>query len=179
MKIFIDAGHGGTNFGAVANGLKESFIDLQVALKLGDILIANGYDVRFSRTKDINLTLFERAQMANKWEADFFVSIHCNSAASRMADGSETFVYRLGTVAAAFGESIQKHLVAENGLKNRGLRVADFTVLVVTGMPAALVELAFISNPNEAKLLSSDDFQKRCAIGMANGIIGYVNGKRF
>ena len=177
MKIFIDPGHGGTSLGAVANGLKESNINLQVAIKLGEILEANDCQIKFSRTTDTNLTLFERAQMANSWNADYFVSIHCNSAASRQANGSETFVYKLKTAAANYGECIQNQLVAENGLKNRGLKVADFTVLVVTRMPAALVELAYISNPQEAKLLSSNDFQMRCANGIAGGIIGYASGR--
>ncbi len=175
MKIFIDPGHGGANTGAIANGLKESEINLDVALKLGDILKNSGYEIKYSRITDINLTLFERAQMANNWHANYFVSIHCNSAASRQANGSETFVYKFETPAAIYGESIQTQLILQNGLRNRGLREADYTVLTATKMPAALVELAFISNPQEARLLSSSEFQMRCARGIANGIINYVN----
>lgn len=177
LKIFIDPGHGGTNVGAVANGLKESDINLSVSLKLGSILKDNRYEVKYSRESNTNLTLFERAEMANNWNANYFVSIHCNSAASRQANGSETFVYKLGTSTAAYGESIQTQLVLQNGLKNRGLKEADFTVLVATKMPAALVELAFISNPYEAKLLSLPEFQMRCARGIADGIINYVSNK--
>lgn len=177
VKIFIDPGHGGTNVGAVANGLRESDINLAVSIKLGDILRINGYAIKYSRTSDINLTLSERAQMANNWNANYFVSIHCNSAASRQANGTETFVYKLGTPTAVYGQSIQTQLVLQNGLRNRGLKAADFTVLTATKMPAALVELAFISNPQEAKLLSTPEFQMRCARGIANGIIDYVSSK--
>ncbi len=177
MKIFIDPGHGGTNVGAVANGLKEADINLAVAIKLGDILKNSGYEIKYSRDKDTNLTLSERAQMANSWNADYFVSVHCNSAASRQANGSETFVYKLNTPTAQYGQSIQTQLVLQNGLRNRGLKQADFTVLVATKMPAALVEIAFISNPQEAKLLADPEFQMRCARGIANGIMNYVSNK--
>ena len=77
MKIFIDPGHGGNNPGAVgANGLREADVNLDVALRLGRILTEWGYEIMYSRTEDATVSLSQRANMANNWGADYFVSVY-------------------------------------------------------------------------------------------------------
>lgn len=176
MRIFIDAGHGGSNPGTIGtNGLKESTVNLDVALKLGRILQNNGYTVNYSRTTDINVSLSQRATLANEWGADYFVSIHCNSNTDPNIGGTSTFYYRSGTIAESFAIVVNTNLVNQIELRNIGTFSANFAVLRLTSMPAILVELAFLSNPREATLLATNSFRENCAIGISNGIIQFTS----
>lgn len=175
MKIFLDPGHGGSNPGAVsATGLREADVNLDTSLKLGRILVTWGYQVNYSRTDNTSVSLSQRARMANNWNADYFVSIHCNSSVNPNANGTETFYYRIGSIAENFAYTVNEALVRQIELRNRGIQDRDLAVLRLTTMPAILVELAFISNPAEAQLLSTNEFRQNCAIGIANGIAEFT-----
>lgn len=95
--VVIDAGHGGAKPGAVGRQCKEKALTLQMALKLGKLIEDNYPDVKvvYTRTKDVDITLSERAHMANRAKADLFISIHCNSWASSTPTGVETYVMGL------------------------------------------------------------------------------------
>lgn len=176
MRIFLDPGHGGSNPGAIGvNGLKESEVTLDVALKTGRLLQAEGYTVNFSRTSQINVSLQERARLANTWGADYFVSIHCNSNVNPIYKGTETFYYRNGTVAENFAFAVNTALVNEINTRDLGIFTANFAVLRLTRMPAILVELAFLSNPEEAELLATESFRQKCAVGVSQGIIDFTH----
>lgn len=176
MKIFIDPGHGGTNPGAIGiDGIQEADINLDVALRLGAILAENGYDIEYSHTGDETVSLAERARRANSWGADYFVSIHCNSNTDPSIGGTETFYYREGTTAQRFAETVNTALVNVINLRNIGTFARNLAVLRLTRMPAILVELAFVSNPTEAALLSTPSFRQDCAVGIANGIIEFTS----
>lgn len=175
MKIFIDAGHGGDNPGAVSStGLKEADVNLDVAFKLGRRLEEYGYSILYSRTENVTVGLRERADLANEWGADYFVSIHCNSNVNPIYTGTSTYYYKPDTTSSRFALTVNNALVAMIGTKDLGTLQANFAVLRLTRMPAILVELAFISNPYEAKLLSTEAFRENCAIGIANGIIEFT-----
>lgn len=175
MKIFIDPGHGGSNPGAVsATGLQEATVNLDVALKLGRILQNWGYEIKYSRTENVTVSLTERSALANEWGADYFVSIHCNSNESTSAAGTSTYFYRVGTVAESFARVVNTNLVRQIELPDLGIFSANFSVLRRTVMPAILVELAFISNPAEARLLSTNTFRQNCAVGIANGVAQFT-----
>lgn len=175
MKIFIDPGHGGGDPGAVGpSGLTESSVNLDVALRLGNLLNESRQTVKYSKTTNISMSLAERARLANEWNANYFVSIHCNSAENPTANGTETFCYRTGITAEQLAKSVQNNLIAQIGLRDRGVKTANFAVLRLTTMPAILVELAFISNPEEERLLDSNKFRQNCAIGIANGIMAFI-----
>lgn len=177
MLIFIDAGHGGTNPGAVnAMGLEEADINLDVALRLGRLLQSYGYVVEYSRTEDITMSLTERSRLANQAGADYFISIHCNSNVNPNVNGTETFFYRENTIAQDFAIVVNNALVAQIGTRNIGTFPANFSVLRRTQMPAILVELAFISNPQEAELLATPSFREQCAIGISNGVREFTGG---
>ncbi len=176
MRIFLDPGHGGVNPGAIGiNGLNESEVNLDVALRTGRLLQQEGYTVNYSRTTDVNLSLAERARLANEWGADYFVSIHCNSNTNPIYKGTETFFYREGSVAEDFAVVVNNALVDEIETKNLGVFAANFAVLRLTRMPAILVELAFLSNPEEAALLATDSFRQKCAVGVSRGIIDFTS----
>jgi len=175
MKIFIDPGHGGDNPGAIAaSGLEEATVNLDVSLRLGDILTSRGYEVNYSRTTNVNVSLAQRARLANLWGADYFVSIHCNSAVNTTYNGTESFYYRVGTVAQRFAETVNTALVRQIELVDLGVKARNLAVLRLTSMPAILVELAFLSNPREARLLATESFRQNCAVGISNGIIEFT-----
>lgn len=177
-KIFIDPGHGGANPGAIAaSGLEEATVNLDVALRLGRILTSWGYTVNYSRTENVDVSLAERARLANEWGADYFVSIHCNSAVNTEYNGTETFYYKVGTVAEGFAAVVNTALVNQIGLKDLGIKARNLAVLRRTYMPAILVELAFLSYPPEAALLAEPSFREQCAIGIANGIRQFTTGE--
>ncbi len=176
MKIFIDPGHGGKDPGAVAaSGLQEAGVNLSVSLMLGQILQDQGIDVIYSRTTNVFVSLSDRAKMANDWGANYFVSVHCNSSEITSAGGSETLFYKPGGRAEALAGDIQVALVKANGLQNRGIKAQNVAVLRLTKMPACLVELGFLSNPEEAALLAKPEFQRICAQGIADGIDNYLS----
>ncbi len=176
MKIFLDPGHGGNNPGAIGpNGLEEAYVNLDVALRTGRILQSNDISVRYSRTDNSTVSLSERANLANNWGADYFVSIHCNSNVNPIYKGTESFYYREGTTSENFARVVNTSLVSQIGTRDLGIFQANFAVLRLTRMPAILVELAFISNPEEAEQLATPSFRENCAIGVANGIIEFTS----
>jgi len=175
MKIFIDPGHGGTDPGAVGSGLKESDINLDTALRLERILVRRGFDTKMSRTTDVFVPLAERAEMANNWGADYFISVHSNASEDPTASGIETLYYKENTPGMYLASEIQNQLVLQNGLVDRGIIPRpNLAVLRLTSMPAVLVELGFLSNPTEAKLLGTPEFRQRSAQGIADGLSEYL-----
>ncbi len=180
-KIFIDAGHGGTDPGAIANGVTEQDVNLNVARQLAELLRKNGYEVMEYRTTKVenvlpqkNADLSNRANMANRWGADYFISIHSNSSLNPSANGFEAYVYRLNSRAAELAESIVKSVVNNLGSKNNGVRQANFAVLRRTRMPSVLLELGYVSNPTEALNLNSSAWQKAVAEAIYEGIYNFV-----
>ena len=173
-KVFIDAGHGGSDPGALGFGYRESDLNLQIAKKIESKLKSRGIDVKMSRTSDIYYSLSERAEMANDYGADAFVSIHQNSAESTSANGIETYYNRNKEEDKPLSNDIQTQVINKTGSTNRGVKNAEFTVLVKSNMISALVECGFISNESEVKNLSDSDYQDKLATGIADGIENYL-----
>ena len=173
-KVFIDAGHGGTDPGALGYGYRESDLNLQVAKKVEAKLKSKGIDVKMSRNSDIFYSLSERAEMANDYGADAFVSIHQNSAEAKSANGIETYYNRKKEEDRPLSNDIQKQVISQTGANNRGVKNAEFTVLVKSKMISALVECGFISNESEVKKLSDSSYQDKLATGIADGIEEYL-----
>lgn len=170
-KVTIDPGHGGNDPGAVGNSIRECDINLPVALKAGKILENHGVSVQYTRISDTTVSLQQRTDMANKWRADVFVSIHCNSA-SLTAYGIETFAYQ--PTYRKLADSVHHELMLDDSLYycNRGVKFADFHVLRETNMAACLVETAFISNYRDSQLLVMK--QDEYAVAIAKGVLGYL-----
>ena len=173
-KVFIDAGHGGTDPGALGYGYRESDFNLQIAKKVESKLKSKGIDVKMSRNSDIFYSLSERAEMANDYGADAFVSIHQNSAENKSANGIETYYNRKKEEDRPLSNDIQKQVISQTGANNRGVKNAEFTVLVKSEMISALVECGFITNELEVKKLSDSSYQDKLATGIANGIEEYL-----
>lgn len=174
MLIAIDAGHGGKDPGATANGLVEKEITLQLALKTG-LYLRTHYDceVMYTRNRDVSLTLSERATMANRAKADLFCSFHMNSF-NKTSKGFETYRYP-GTKGKTVELQKNVHEEVMKVLKkyqmvDRGMKQKDFAVVRDTLMPALLTETLFISNPDEARALTSEDFLDQVARAHAIGL---------
>ncbi|KNF10048.1 N-acetylmuramoyl-L-alanine amidase [Gottschalkia purinilytica] len=171
-KVFLDAGHGGKDPGAVGQGLQEKDIALSVTLKIGQVLKDHGVSVYYARTTDVFLELSDRARMANNLNTDLFISIHCN-AFNGSAKGVETYSYPGSTTGARLASSIQNSIIADKVYTlNRGTKTANFAVLRETNMNAALVETAFIDNAEDANILRNrqDDLAK----AISKGILSYL-----
>jgi len=181
IKIFIDPGHGGPDPGAVGNGVIEEFVNLNVSLELLRLLRAAGFDARIYRTtsdenvlENKNADLRNRANTANQWDADYFISIHTNSSENTAAQGVEAYVYRLGTTSERLAQSIVNSVAENLGSVNRGVMQANFAVLRRTNMPAVLVELGYLTNSTEALNLNSPAWQRAVANAIFEGIVDYT-----
>ena len=173
MKICIDPGHGGKDPGAVAAGCVEKDIALSISLKLAEILKSKGLDVFLTRSDDTYNSVAQKAAKANKWGADLFVSIHCNSAASVLANGTECLIYGYDGESDTLAYDIQNAIVRRLKTTDRYIKVRkDLVVLNSTKMPAALVETAFISNENNREKLINQ--QSDFATAIADGIFEYL-----
>lgn len=166
--VVIDAGHGAHDPGAVANGLNEKDMTLAIALKLKTILNQAGIEVVMTRSTDKYLTLDERVSVAEKSGGDIFVSLHMNAATSS-ASGTETYYTTAGTTSRAeeskaLAEFIQDRLVEELGTKDRGVKTENYRVIYKNSLPAVLVEMGFISNTAEAKLINTKQYETAKAI---------------
>jgi N-acetylmuramoyl-L-alanine amidase len=173
-KVFIDAGHGGSDSGAVGYGYRESDINLQVAKKVEAKLKAKGIEVQMSRSTDVFYGLKERADMSNAYQPDTFVSIHHNSSDSTSAAGIETYYHTNKISHKPLSDKVQTNLIKETGAKDRGVKSADFAVLRLTNNVSSLVEGGFISNQTEANNLGNPVYQEKLATGIANGVEQYL-----
>lgn len=173
-RVFIDAGHGGKDPGAVGNGLYEKNLTLSIALKVQRILQAQGIEVVMSRTTDKFLELSEISSLANNSGADAFASIHINSATTTAAYGIETYYYPNRMDSKPLADSVQKQLISSTGAYDREVETADFHVVRETTMPSILAECGFISNQSEAIKMSTNSYQELLASGIANGINNYL-----
>lgn len=170
-KICIDPGHGGTDSGATNGAAYEKNIVLDIAKRVKPLLESSGYEVVMTRETDIFNTPSEKAQIANKAGCDLFVSIHCNSHAQNTANGTETWYYTGSDEGEKLATALQSNLIAKLGLRDRGIKNnKTFAVLNSTKMTAALVEVAFISNPEEKALLINNGFKAHAAQAIADGI---------
>lgn len=170
IKIFIDAGHNYAkwNAGAEGNGLREQDITFEISKKIADKLNVPEIEVKLSRNKITDIlgtsnssSINKRVEMANEWEADLFISIHCNSYWLKSATGTESYVYSKSSKVYGLAENITESISAKLDLKNRGVKTKPLLgVLKKTEMPALLIETAFISNVNDAQKLKDrqDDF---------------------
>ena len=175
MKIYIDPGHGGSDSGAIGpTGLKEKDINLSIAAKVGQILQKHGIGAILTRQDDSRVELADRVKTANNNGADYFISIHTNSASNPAATGTETFAFPNSALGTKLADAVQKSLVNEIGLANRGVKHRDFFVLKNTKMPAILVETAFINNPGEEKLLKDQNFLDKAVTGISKGILTFL-----
>ena len=189
--VLIDPGHGGSDPGAIGvTGLREKEVNLDIALMVRNELIRDGYEVIMTRTSDEYLSLQERIEIANREMPDILVSIHANSYKTPDVSGTLVLYYdnrypvagypaseamkRLTPESRKLAQSLLDNAVQAAGTINRGLLESSVYMVRMGSMPSALIETAFLSNPNDEQLLRSQEFRKKMAIGIANGIRNYL-----
>ena len=183
--IVLDAGHGGSDRGAVGpSGLTQKEVTLAVALKTERMLAENGADVIMTRRTDIDVAspnasnteeLGARVAKA-PYDAEIFISIHCNAFSNPQSNGMETFYYSGNSESYRLAALLNEELRNYGGLNNRGVKSANFYVIKHTNCPSSLIELAFISNYEEERLLASDEYQERLAQAIVAAINRFFNG---
>lgn len=183
LKIYIDQGHNpqNPNAGAEGNGLREQDLVYTIGQETAALLRAQGYDVRLSRpTPETQLgtsnatSLAARVGEANAWGADYFISLHTNASEITSASGTEGLVYRVDSVAGELAEDLLDGINDATGLRDRGVVARpNLFVLRRTRMPAVLLELGFITNPNDAALLSNSP--QLFAQGIVNGLNDFLD----
>lgn len=180
MKVFINPGHClGVDPGAVNNalGITEADIVHDIGTRVTDYLDKAGCEVMLLQSNNLNGEAPGEniCATANYWPADVFVSLHCN-AFNGNAKGTETCVYSLYGESAKLGQHIQNQLVNSLGTVDRGLKErTGLAVLKATTMPAALVEIAFIDNADDAGVLVN--CKDAIARAIARGVTDYLSGK--
>ena len=189
--VYLDAGHGGYDPGASYFGISEKSLTLAIQGRVKAKLEAEGYQVVTTRTSDTYVDLTDRSRAANASESDIFVSIHINASGSSAAQGIETYYYQPyaeypSRINAAYHDNptrlsmsdtlanaIQSSLINTTGAQNQGVKRQTFAVLRETTAPAVLLELGFLSNPQEAARLNTSAYQETLANAIVAGIKAY------
>ena len=185
-SIAIDAGHGGSDSGAIGpTGVMEKSVTLRIALEVEKMLKEEGATVYMTRTTDTEVSpkgarasdseeLQARCDIANRKKADIFVSIHMDSFTNREAKGTTGYYFSQGSrQGRELADKIRSNLVDQLGTQSRGTQTCNFYVVRHTDMPATLIEVAFISNPEEERLLNSKEGIKKAAMAIVDGIADY------
>ena len=192
LIVVIDAGHGGEDSGAVANSVLEKDINLEIALKLRDMLKASGIEVKMIRESDVSIydtasgTIRERkvkkkknrVKIVNNNKKNILVSIHQNKFEQSKYSGAQMFYSTNNDKSQILAENIRKSITGliqpenKRELKKGG---SDIYLLNKAAVPAVIVECGFISNEEEAKNLSNEEYQSKMAFAIYCGILEYKN----
>jgi N-acetylmuramoyl-L-alanine amidase len=171
--VVLDPGHGGHDLGAVAHGVVESEVVLDIARRIEGRLSAHGVTVVYTRSHAASPGDDEaRAQLANEQQADVVLSLHCDTAEQRDASGVATFFFgqqRFGAWSAVgeqLADLIQRETVARTGLTDCRTHARAWTLLQHTRMPAVRIETGYVSNPHDAALLREPGFRDDIAEGV-------------
>ncbi len=177
VVVIIDPGHGGKDSGALGiGGAREKDVILPIGKKLGEILERHGVQVKLTRSSDYFVTLPGRVQMAERANADLFVSIHANSAGAGRPDvnGLETYYYDTGL---SLARVVHRSILQSINVRDRGVRKARFYVLRKSSMPSILVETGYMTGRQDMARLKTASYQNQMAEAIARGILQYLQRK--
>lgn len=168
--IVIDAGHGGHDPGAISQGYNESDLNLKIVQNCKNYFDTSDIKVYYTRLTDVFYSLYERAAVAGMVGADMFIAIHHNSSDSKSANGTgvyygglDTYESLNGLTSVRLAEAMQANLVEDLNTKDNGITDRNFVVVRDSEAPAVLLEIGFMSNPDELSRLVSDSFSKKAA----------------
>ncbi|MDZ8257618.1 N-acetylmuramoyl-L-alanine amidase [Nostoc sp. ChiQUE01b] len=174
VVVLIDPGHGGKDSGAVGiGGAREKDVILPIGKRLAEILQQNGVQVVMTRDSDYFVTLPGRVQLAERANADVFVSIHANSAGASRPDvnGLETYYYDSGL---GLARTVHNSILQSLNIRDRGVRRARFYVLRKSSMPSILVETGYMSGRQDMARLRTSAYQNQMAEAIARGVLQYL-----
>ena len=174
MKVFIGVGHGGSDPGAVANGVKEKDLNLSIAKACRDELKRHGVEVMLSRAKDEDDTLSEEIKECNAFSPDLAVDIHNNAGGG---DGAEVFYSHLGGKGKILAENILSEIL-KVGQNSRGAKIRKnsqgkdyYGFIRETSCPAVIVECAFVDNASDLKILATEGDRQKVGQAIAKGVL--------
>ena len=173
-RLVIDLGHGGHDPGAIGvNKTHEADVVLAIGKELNELLKGYELEVKFTRLSDVYLSLSERAKIANDFKADYFLSIHINSATDSSVRGVEVWqYYNKNDKLNKFSNGLCNDISNIFNVRNRGLKLSkELSVLKNTKMPAVLIEVDFISNTQAEKDLKVNANIKAIAIAIKNNLV--------
>lgn len=177
-RVTIDPGHGGTDPGGIgAHGTEEKDVTLSLALKLQKLMRDSGMEVQMTRTDDMQIQLRPRVAMGDDFDSDVFISIHTNAIGNPKINGIETYYFTPQSLPLA--RAVHRQLVAKLGRPDRGIRRNNFVVVKYNKMPACLVEIGYLTNPTEEKLLKSAEYQQKAAEAILAGVQDYFKSKAY
>ena len=191
--ICLDAGHGGKDPGKIDGQMEEKRFTLLLSEEVERLLKLAGFKVVQTRAKDIFVEWVDRPKTANQKNADLFVSLHFNAAASRIVQGSEVYCLTPeGAISSNGGQTataypghdqnsknillayqIQKSLVKNLGAEDHGIKRAQFEVLLSLKMPGVLIEGGYMTSPIESKRIYDSAYRKKMALAIVDGILAY------
>lgn len=179
IKIALDAGHGGSDPGAISvNGTKEKDITLAITLLVDEFLRQAGVDTYLTRKTDTYVSLSDRTNGININKCDYAVSIHVDSTTRSTAEHFGVYVIKFGGEAEKLAKSVINEIVSAIGWNwgadDDGIREKNLHIIRETKMPAILIECNFISNPKIEQQLLNKEFQIKLARTIANGILKYL-----
>lgn len=191
IVVMVDAGHGGNDPGKVSlNNDLEKDINLDIALKLEEILKSQNIEVVMTRTDDKGLydegasnkknsDMKRRVELSKEKKANLVVSIHANSYIDESVCGAQVFYYKDSEGGKILAESIQKHISKVSAMNSRRSAKSnnDYYILRNVSVPAVIVECGFLSNVAEAAMLKNDEYQRKVAWSIHLGIMEYLNEK--
>lgn len=172
-KVFLSAGHGGSDPGALGNGLKEKDINLQIMLACQEVLLHHGLTVVCSRTTDEYDPVQQEVREANASGADIAFSIHTNAGGG---DGSESFYWKTSSKGKKLAELCEKHVKAI-GQNSRGVKTNNLMFTRETTMPAVLSECAFIDTKKDIEAVNTVAEQKKFGVAYAKAILEFFGIK--
>ncbi|MFS0781062.1 N-acetylmuramoyl-L-alanine amidase [Bacillus sp. 1P06AnD] len=170
VKIFIDPGHGGSDSGAIGNGIQEKNITLAVAIRVKNLLLSrySNVEVKMSRTGDTFPSLSDRTNAANAWGAHFYLSIHINSGGGT---GFEDYIFPgSGAPTSIYQNTIHAEIMKQVDFVDRGKKQSNLHVLRESRMPAILTENGFIDKAEDAVKLKNSAYLDKIALGHVNGL---------
>ena len=177
IVVIIDPGHGGKDSGAIGiGGVLEKDVILPISKRITEVLERNGIQVIMTRDSDYFVTLPGRVTMAERANADVFVSIHANSAGANRPEvsGLETYHYDSGLRLA---QIVHSKILQSLNVRDRKVRKARFYVLRKTSMPSILVETGFLTGRDDAAKLRTSAYQNQMADAIAQGILQYLKSR--
>jgi N-acetylmuramoyl-L-alanine amidase len=173
--VVVDAGHGGHDPGTISpGGIQEKGINLEVATRVAGILQQRGIGVVMTRQDDRFIELEERSDIANRRNADLFVSIHSDSNPDRSRQGFTVYVAKGASSESQHAAGAINQALSATGCESHGIHEAAYKVLVNTSGPAVLVEIGYLSNVQDCARLRDGAYQNRLAQAIASGILAYV-----
>ncbi len=174
--VVLDPGHGGEANGAEYGGVKEKDLNLAIAKRAASLLSQAGIQVVMTRVDDADVGLYERSAIANEWEADLFVSVHCNANVDHDdVTGIYTCAYAQGTNGWRLAQLLHQTMREATGADDFGMEERpNLAVLRTSLMPAALVECGFMSTALELARLTDPAYQDQLAQGIADGVLAYL-----